>query len=259
MIWNLASNAVKFTPPGGRVRVELTREGAHWRLRVEDSGRGIAPTFLPHVFERFRQQDGSTTRAQGGLGLGLAIVKSLVELHGGSVAAESEGDGLGAAFVVRVPAAAAGFAAPQARAALPSCDALDASREGLAGLRVVVVDDDDDARTLLGALLARAAVEVRAAAGAEEALRLVRELRPDVLVSDVGMPGGEDGYALLRRLRALPHTEGGATPALALTAYAGPDDRQRALDAGFSFHLSKPVEPTDLLVALAAVARPRVV
>ncbi|HEU4539170.1 MAG TPA: ATP-binding protein, partial [Polyangiaceae bacterium] len=248
VVLNLASNAVKFTPPDGRVRVALAREGAHFCLRVEDTGHGIAPSFLPHVFERFRQQDGSATRAQGGLGLGLAIVKSLVELHGGTVGAESEGEGRGAAFVVRIPAAGP----PEGPPSRP--EGAGGRRPGLAGLRVLVVDDEEDARELVRALLERVAIDVRLAASAEEALRLVRELRPDALVSDVGMPG-EDGYALVRKLRALPPSEGGRTPALALTAYAGPDDRQRALLAGFSMHLPKPVEPADLLVALAAVSR----
>ncbi len=254
VVLNLASNAVKFTPRGGRVRVALAHEGAHLCLRVEDTGRGIEPAFLPHVFERFRQQDGSATRAQGGLGLGLAIVKSLVELHGGTVTAESAGEGYGAAFVVRLPAAPPHPARPdRPTPALP--DGLRAARARLSGVRVVVVDDDDDARELVRVLLERAAIVVRAAASAEEALRLVRDLRPDALVSDLGMPG-EDGYSLLRRLRALPAAEGGATPALALTAYAGPEDRRRALLAGFSAHLPKPLEPADLLVALAAAARP---
>ncbi|HEU4406959.1 MAG TPA: ATP-binding protein [Polyangiaceae bacterium] len=247
--WNLLSNAVKFTPRGGRVRARVARRGGHVELRVEDTGEGIPAAFLPHVFERFRQRDGSTTRRHGGLGLGLAIVKHLVELHGGRVWAESEGEGKGAAFTVELPLAAGPGAAARAPAAAP----LPSSPPGLAGLRVLVVDDDADARALAASVLAGCGAAVRTAASAADALAEVRRERPDVVVSDVGMPG-EDGYAFVRRLRALPPGEGGATPAAALTAYASATDRRAALAAGFQMHVAKPVEPADLLATVAALA-----
>jgi signal transduction histidine kinase/CheY-like chemotaxis protein len=246
--WNLLSNAVKFTPRGGHVRARLARRGAHVELRVEDTGEGVPPAFLPHVFERFRQQDGSTTRRHGGLGLGLAIVKHLVELHGGRVWVESEGEGKGSAFTVELPIAQA----PQGEAPAPDrARSADCPPE-LTGVRVLVVDDDPDARDLMASALSRCGAAVRTAASTADALAEVRRECPDAIVSDIGMPG-EDGYAFVRRVRALPPGEGGATPAAALTAYASASDRRAALEAGFQMHVAKPVEPADLLATVAAL------
>jgi PAS domain S-box-containing protein len=246
VIWNLLSNAVKFTPKGGSVQVQVARVESHVEISVSDTGAGISPAFLPHVFERFRQADASTTRQHGGLGLGLAIVKQLVELHGGSVEARSEGDNRGSTFVVRLPLGAVG----QDRAPRDG-----GSRDGvdLDGVRVVVVDDDADARDLISWVLADVGAQAAVAASADEGLRLVRELRPHVLVSDIGMPH-KDGYELIREVRALPFSEGGHTPAIALTAFARSEDRTRALLAGYQLHLSKPVEPSELLATVASLA-----
>ncbi len=251
--WNLVSNAVKFTPRGGRVHVVLQRVNSHLELVVSDSGKGIDPGLLEHLFVPFWQADPSITRSHGGLGLGLSIVKHLVELHGGTVRAESEGEGRGATFVVRLPLAPTrtsdpGDAHPSAGAPAPL-----AFPPELRGRRVLVVDDEPDARELLVALLEGCGALVRAAASGAEALELVRTERPDVLVSDVGMPG-EDGFSLLQKLRALPVEQGGGTPAIALTAFARVEDRRRAFLAGFQTHLAKPVEPAELFAAIVALA-----
>ena len=241
--WNLLSNAVKFTPRGGTVRVELERERSSDRLVVTDSGKGIEPAFLPHVFAPFRQADASTTRDHGGLGIGLAIVRQLTELHGGSVAAESNGPGLGSRFTVALPihdgTPASRVAADEASAAAES------QAPDLSGMRVLVVDDDEDARDLLTATLGYYGAEVVAAETAGEALALIREIVPDALLSDIGM-SGEDGFALIRRVRALPPERGGLVPAVALTAYAAANDRARSLTAGFQLHVAKPFDPLDL-------------
>ncbi|HEU4407860.1 MAG TPA: ATP-binding protein [Polyangiaceae bacterium] len=259
VVWNLLSNAVKFTPRGGRVVVRLERSESSCLVVVEDTGQGIEADFLPYVFERFRQAEAATTRVQGGLGLGLAIARHLVELHGGTIEVHSEGPGRGAAFAVRVPVAPLRRAAPPSLAAPAPGGPAPAPGRGLAcpppieGLRVLVVDDEPDARELLAAMLAQCKAEVRTASSAAEALELLRAFRPDVLVSDVGMPG-EDGYSLLDRVRALAPGEGGRTPAVALTAYARSEDRSRALLAGFNMHVAKPIDPTELLIVLANVA-----
>ncbi len=249
--WNLLTNAVKFTPEGGRIEVRLTRRGSHVELGVKDSGQGVAPELLPHVFERFRQAEGGRSQ-RAGLGLGLAIVKNLVELHGGTLSAESEGEGRGATFKVVLPAAdRPPPAAATAAAAQPSRPA--PALRPLEGLKVVVVDDEPDVRDLLETILATRGAEVNSAESAAEGLELVQQVRPDVLVSDIGMPG-EDGYSLLRRLRQLAPEAGGATPALALTAFSRPEDRTQALLAGFTMHLSKPADPSELVVVLAKLA-----
>jgi len=255
VIWNLLSNAVKFTPKGGRVHVRLYGKESNAEILIEDSGIGIAPELLPHVFERFRQADGGTTRSFGGLGLGLSIVKNLVELHGGTVAASSEGLDRGASFVVRIPVAP--VCVPYTPPVRPS--ASDSPRHEppgfpaqLAGLRVLVVDDEPDARDLLVAVLEQCEVDVKMAATAAEALEYVAVWRPDVILSDVGMPV-EDGYAFIQKVRALPRDRGGGTPAVALTAYARIEDRRRAMLAGFNMHVSKPIEPAELLIVLANV------
>ena len=253
IVWNLLSNAVKFTPRGGRIEVALARRDSQIEIRVSDTGIGIRQEFLSQVFERFRQADSSSTRTHGGLGLGLAIVRHLVELHGGTVEAHSDGEGKGATFLVRLPVPAASPAAapsvPQPQsAALPAGST---SRE-LRDLRVLLVDDEPDAREVLPAVLEQFGARVTVAASAAEAIAALQRSAVDVLVADIGMPG-EDGYALIRRVRAL---EGHLRdlPAIALTAYAGEADRRRALEAGFQIHLAKPVEPADLIAALATLA-----
>jgi signal transduction histidine kinase/ActR/RegA family two-component response regulator len=249
--WNLLSNAVKFTPEGGEVTVRLTREDARVRLAVSDTGKGIAPEFLPHVFDRFRQADSATTRAYGGLGLGLAIVRHLVELHGGTAQADSGGEGRGSTFSVTFPLAQATACECAPSAAAAAADGRDAGRvEGLAGVRVLVVDDELDTRKLISAVIAQSGAEVTACASAGEALETLKTWRPHILMSDIGMPG-EDGYALIRQVRALPAERGGRTPAAALTAYARDEDRTRALAAGYQLHLAKPFSPGDLIAAVS--------
>jgi signal transduction histidine kinase/DNA-binding response OmpR family regulator len=261
VISNLVGNALKFTPRGGHVDVILRRGGGEVEILVSDSGMGIGPEFLPYVFDRFRQADSSTTRAQGGLGLGLAVVRHLVELHGGSVSAESPGPGHGATFVVRLPElpAQASAEAPPLRWEAGAAGPESGPRSGvheLDGLRVLVVDDDHDARELLKEVLTQHRAQVTTASSASEALDAIGAERPHVLVSDVAMKG-EDGYELVRRLRGRTPEEGGSLPALALTAYARKEDRLRAFAAGFQMHATKPIEPTELVAAVASLARRR--
>ncbi len=249
VVWNLLSNAVKFTPVGGRVRVGLERRGGHARLSVHDSGVGIEPDFLPHVFEPFRQADSGTTRAQGGLGLGLAIVRRLVELHGGSARAESDGPGQGATFVVDLPLLAG---EPERRT--PEAPQVEEGNGApdLAGLRVLVVDDEPDSRDLMAVALEEKGAEVMAVDSAVRARGAFDGFRPDVLVSDIAM-AEQDGYDLIRWVRDLPPERGGAVPAAAVTAYARSEDRRRALLAGFNMHLSKPFDPGELLAVVASL------
>jgi CheY-like chemotaxis protein len=243
VIWNLLSNAVKFTPRDGSVQVTLQRNKSHVVIAVSDSGKGIKPDFLPHVFERFSQADGSTTREHGGLGLGLAIVRHLVELHGGAVRAESPGEGLGSTFVVSLPLMEASDAQFQPKFQGDDLVAADAKRiahrPSLDGLRLLIVDDEPDFRELVTALLGQYGAVVKTAASAGEALVYVENWKPDVLVADIGMRG-EDGYGLIRKVRALSLERGGSTPALALTAYTRAEDRLHALSAGYQIHLAKP-------------------
>lgn len=260
IFWNLLGNAIKFTPKGGRVQVVLGRVDSHLEVGVTDTGQGIAAEFLPHVFERFRQADGATTRAHGGLGLGLAIVKQLVELHGGTVRVASAGAGLGSTFTVALPLTvlhpAAGEPAGEhrhPRAGVSTAARLPVSNLSLAGVKVLVVDDEPDARMLVQRLLEDRRATVRTAASAAEAMARIAAERPDVLVSDIGMPG-EDGFSLIRRVRALTAAEGGALPAVALTAYARAEDRVKAVLAGFQMHVAKPVEPAELLTMVASLA-----
>ncbi len=254
VVWNLLSNAVKFTDRGGTigVRVECTKSSV--MLTVTDSGRGIDAAFLPSVFDRFRQADASMTRRVGGLGLGLALVRHIVELHGGRVRAESAGTGKGSVFTVTLPVRAV-FAHQALRQTpaphLPKPDVITAS--SLADMHVLVVDDEADARDLLATVLSGAGALVSTAASASAGFEELRRGRPDILVSDIGMPD-EDGFSLMRRIRALPAEEGGATPAIALSAFSRDEDRARALAAGFSAHIGKPVDPS---VLTAAVARLR--
>ena len=247
---NLLSNAVKFTPREGTIDVRLERHADGVRLRVSDDGEGIEARFLPHIFERFRQADGSQTRSHGGLGLGLAIVKHLVELHEGTITAESAGPGRGATFTVTLPAAP-----NAARGAVPrrASDPLVSAPPRLDGVRVVLVDDDPDARELLAAILEEQGARVTTAGTAKEGLRAVEVERPDLLVSDIGLPH-EDGYALLRSVRALPGEQERSVAALALTAYAGPQAARKAALAGFQSHLAKPVLPARLIHEVAWLA-----
>ncbi len=257
VFWNLLSNAVKFTPRGGAAQILLERVNSQLEVSVIDSGEGIDPRFLPHVFDRFRQADATTTRSHGGLGLGLAIVRQLVELHGGVVRAKSAGRGQGATFIVQLPLTPIVPDRERPKQRHPASNVVPAPFEAcaeIAGVTVVVVDDEPDARKLLRRLLEDCEANVFDAANAAEALELVQSRRPDVLVSDIGMPG-EDGYSLIRRLRGLPAEQGGATPAVALTAYARADDRVNVVLAGFQHHLSKPVEPAELIAVVASLAR----
>jgi PAS domain S-box-containing protein len=256
VVWNLVSNAVKFTPKGGRVYVRMQREDSHVELVVSDTGAGIDPSFLPHVFQPFRQQDATITRRHGGLGLGLAIVKHLVELHGGTIAAQSDGLGHGATFVVRIPISpirSTSFAVPSTPAvpAMRATTTLGCPPE-LDGLRVLVCEDEPDARDLLESILLECNATVVLAGSVVEALDRFREQIPDVIVSDIGMPEAS-GYELIRRIRALPADQGGRVPAIALTAYASLADRTRAMMEGFQNHVSKPTEPQELLAAIAAL------
>lgn len=250
IIWNLLSNAVKFTPQGGSISVRLEQDGPCARITVRDSGLGIDPELLPRVFDRFRQADSSTTRKFGGLGLGLAIVRHLVELHGGTVWAESEGENRGATFSAMFPllpesmtALSAGHSGETTLSALQSLD----------GLRVLLVDDEPEARQILTTVIQRTGAAVKACETAEEALQTLLDWRPDVLMSDIAMPH-EDGYSLIERVRSLPREKGGETPAAALTAYARDEDRQRALDAGYQMHIAKPVSSGKLVAMVARLA-----
>jgi signal transduction histidine kinase/ActR/RegA family two-component response regulator len=256
VVWNLLSNAIRFTPKDGKVQILLQRVNSHIEINVADTGIGIAPQFVGHVFERFRQADASTTRQQGGLGLGLAIVKHLVELHGGTVRVHSEGEGRGTTFTVHLPLAVVQRSADgveRIHPRVPGAAATDYHVSDLTGIKVLIVDDESDARELLYRVLADCGAQVLSAGTAEEALRLVKEERPHILVSDVGMPG-VDGYELLRRVRALGESAGGKVPAVALTAFARSEDRTRALRAGFLVHVSKPVEPSELVATVASIA-----
>jgi signal transduction histidine kinase/CheY-like chemotaxis protein len=248
IVWNLLSNAIKFTPPGGTITVAAERVDPHVVICVSDTGAGIAADFLPYLFDRFRQADSTSTRSHGGLGLGLAIVRHLVSLHRGTVEAQSPGPGAGATFRVRLPLAPVRMTG--ARPTVPS--GVDRFPP-LAGVRVLLVDDEPDARELVAAVLVQSGAEVVATASAAEALDALARARPHVLVSDISMPD-EDGYALLRRVRSLGLDRGARLPAVALTAYARPEDRARALAVGFQVHVPKPVEPAELVEVVARLA-----
>lgn len=256
IVWNLLSNAVKFTPKSGTVDVVLRRVASSLELVVADTGKGIAPAFLPNVFDAFRQEDASPSRTRGGLGLGLAITRQLVELHGGRVTCDSEGEGRGATFTVSLPISAVGPSreAPKSAARQFGADASYERPAHLRGLRVLVVDDDDDARSLVAMILEDCGSRVTTAHGVDDAMRRIAEDVPDVLLSDIGMPEA-DGYDLIRKIRALPRESGGDMPAAALTAYARPEDRRRLLNSGFSIHLPKPVEPAELVAVVATLSR----
>jgi signal transduction histidine kinase/CheY-like chemotaxis protein len=259
VIWNLLSNAIKFTPKDGLVELRLARVDSEVEITVADTGEGIEPAFLPFAFDRFRQAVGSTSRPHGGLGLGLAIVRHLVELHGGTVEAKSEGLGTGSVFTVRLPI----MIASQPGDSLDGDAAVGGPFVGttsfefspvLAGIRVLIAEDEPDSREMLEVVLRGCGAEVRACESAADCYSEFQIWRPDVLVSDLGMPG-EDGYSLIGRIRALPPEKGGKVPAMALTAYARVEDRVRVLSAGFQTHAPKPVEPAELVAAVASLAR----
>ncbi|MBV9950070.1 MAG: response regulator [Myxococcales bacterium] len=252
VVWNLLTNAVKFSPKGARVRVRAYREGSDLSVSVSDTGEGIAPDVLPYIFDPFRQADASTTRKHGGLGLGLAIVKQLVTAHGGTVEARSDGPGHGATFVVRLPARAAVAAVEEAAVAVRQASTIElqARPPRLDGLTVLVVDDEEDARLIIEHVLSDLGAKVVKAASVPQALEAFATSTPDVIVSDIGMPD-MDGYMFLRKVRALPPAQGGRTPAVALTAFARKEDAQRAFAAGFQMHVPKPVEPAQLAIVVA--------
>ena len=253
IFWNLLSNSIKFTPEGGNVVVSARRNGSNVVVSVSDSGIGITPEFLPYIFDRFRQADGSTTRVHGGLGLGLSIVKHLVELHGGRIQVESEGNDKGSTFKVSLP-----LAREWTMNKHKGSDAAETDGNGLPadvtsllnGLRIMVVDDEVDARDLVSAIVTKCGGEVACCESAEEALKRFRKWKPDILVSDIGMPG-EDGYSLLRKLRKLKLKLAKQVPAIALTAYATDEDRARSYAAGFQTHITKPIEPQALIRTIA--------
>jgi len=248
IVWNLLSNAVKFTPQGGQIMIRIEQDGPHAKITVKDTGQGIDAEFLPRVFDRFRQADSSTTRSFGGLGLGLAIVRHLVELHGGTVSAESEGVGKGATFSATFPLLT-GRTEPIAHSGetcAPEILSLD-------GLRVLLVDDEAEAREIISTVIGRTGAEVKTCISASEALVKLVEWRPDVILSDIAMPE-EDGYSFIGKVRALPREKGGETPAAALTAYARDEDRVQALAAGYQMHIAKPIGASQLVTMVAKLA-----
>ena len=256
IVWNLLTNAVKFTPKGGRVQVNVQRIDSHVEIVVSDSGVGISKEFLPYVFDRFRQADASTTRIHGGLGLGLSIVRQLVDLHGGSVSVYSEGEDKGATFTITLPFVGVISNEKEAESVHPTQSEQVLSFEGLpslVGLKVLVVDDEADTGELIGEVLKECGSEVIITGSVEEALAALEQHKPDILISDLGMPD-EDGYSLIEKIRALPSERGGDIPAAALTAYARAEDRMRVLRSGFQFHLPKPVDSAELVTVVASLA-----
>jgi CheY-like chemotaxis protein len=249
VVWNLLSNAVKFSERGGVIEVAIRSTESSAVLTVADQGCGIEPDFLPFVFDRFRQADASTTRRIGGLGLGLALVRHIVELHGGRAVAHSEGPGKGALFTIEIPLRRA--IAPGVDRQLPSAPSSES--HALDGVRVLIVDDDADSRDLMAEVLTQAGAVAEAAPSAAAGFDALSRFHPHVLISDIAMPD-EDGYAFMQRVRAMPMPETAAIPSLALTAYARPEDRAKALAKGFTTHLGKPINPRDLIAAVASLA-----
>jgi PAS domain S-box-containing protein len=255
VLWNLLSNAIKFTPSGGRVQVVLERVNSHVEISVEDSGIGIRAEFLPYVFDRFRQGDPSTTRRYGGLGLGLSIVKSLVELHGGSVRVKSPGESQGSTFIVALPIAHVRSDEQEPRSQSPSAAALESVElPQLENVSVLIVDDEPDGRELIARILEERGGKTTCVSSAAEALAALKQMRFDILLSDIGMPEA-DGFTLIRQVRLLDASRPGPIPAIAITAYARPEDRQRSLLAGFHMHLSKPIEAGELIASIAGLMR----
>jgi CheY-like chemotaxis protein len=252
IIWNLLSNAVKFTPRGGKVQVVLRRVESSIEISVSDTGKGIRKEFLPHLFERFSQQDSSAARDHGGLGIGLALVKQMVELHGGKVSAFSAGENQGATFIVSIPLAIAhapkNGSKQRSHPRFPVDELTAEDIPDLSGLSILLVDDEPDARNLLRRILEDVGAQVTVAVSADEALLILNSTKPDLLISDIGMPG-KDGYQFIKQVREAGHT----MPATALTAFAGSSDRTKALLAGFQSHAGKPVEPIELLVTIASL------
>ena len=255
IIWNLLTNAIKFTPRGGRVEVQLERIDSYVEITTRDTGRGIAAEFLPHVFERFRQSDSSSTRLHGGLGLGLSIVRQLVELHGGTVEAESPGEGAGTTVKVKLPATNGHIHFGEIEKTWPiiASDSPIGRSQSLKNLRVLVVGNESDSRELIAKVLQGSGADVVSLGSAIEALAEMERQPFDVLISDIGMPL-MDGYVLIEKVRQLPTARGGKIPAIALTAYAGVEDRMRSLAAGYQLHMPKPVEPAELITAVASLA-----
>ena len=256
VVWNLMSNAVKFTPKNGRVHVRLERVNSHVEIVVSDTGAGIRPDFLPYVFERFRQADSGTTRKSGGLGLGLAIVRHIVEMHGGSVEASSAGEGEGATFRVRLPLMIVQPATVETRREHPRTERRDAltGLGDLHGVHVLAIDDEEDALTLLRVVLEAAGAQVTTLSSPLTALERIAEVKPHVLVLDLGMPE-MDGFELIARIRKSPNAAVRHLPAAALTAFARSEDRTKALRSGFEMHLAKPVDPGELVASVATLAR----
>ena len=253
VVWNLLSNAIKFTPDDGSIVVSLENDGLEAQISIADSGRGIDAAFIPHLFERFSQGADTVRRSRSGLGLGLAIVKHITELHGGAISAESPGLGLGATFRVRLPRMRADANVNAMRVHAPTFQAQRDPPQRLTGLRVLLVDDDPDALNILSMVFGRDGAEVLRAESAVEAFDILRTERPDVIVSDVGMPG-EDGHDFLRRVRSLSADSGGQTPAIALTAFAQPRDEHLAREAGFNAYFAKPADPGDIVASVASLA-----
>ena len=255
VVWNLLTNAVKFTPKGGKIQLKVQRINSHVEIVVSDSGVGINKEFLPYVFDRFRQADGSTTRIHGGLGLGLSIVRQLVDLHGGSVGVESKGEGKGATFTITLPFVGVSSDQKETESLPTHGDEIVTFEDlpSLQGLKVLVVDDEADTRELIREVLKECGSEVMLSRSAEEALEALERYHPDILISDLGMPD-EDGYSLISKIRALPPERGGQIPAAALTAYARAEDRMRVLRSGFQFHLPKPVDSAELVTVVASLA-----
>ena len=258
IVWNLLTNAIKFSPEGGAIRVKVRRAPTTVEIIVSDGGQGITREFLPYVFESFRQAEGATTRRHGGLGLGLSIVKHLAEAHGGSVSAESEGEGLGATFIVRLPAVAMCATPSQTAASLAmrSVEPQEPQLASLAGLSILIVDDDAEGCAIVAEYLVNQQALVLTASSARQALEILERRRVDILLADIAMPG-EDGYSLIKRVRASTTVETASIPAAALTSFARDEDRQQALAAGFHLHLAKPVDPRRLIETIASLGRVR--
>ena len=257
VLWNLLTNAVKFTPKGGRIQVQLRRIDSYLELTVSDTGPGIDESFLPYVFDRFRQADSTSARKHGGLGLGLAIVRHLVELHGGTVEVDNRAEGHGAVFTVTLPVMVVrrptGPLAIESERMHPGESVPFDAPPPLNGLKILVVDDEADARLMLAAMLEQYGAEVKTSSSTGEALEMIERYKPDILVSDIGMPE-EDGDVLIKKVRTMERERGGRIPAVALTAYARAADRLRALTAGYNMHVPKPVEPTELAIVIASLS-----
>jgi CheY-like chemotaxis protein len=246
---NILSNAVKFTPLAGKITIFLRQIQNRFEIKITDTGIGIKPEFKPYVFERFRQAELSTTKRFGGMGLGLAIAKQLVELHGGSISVESAGEGQGATFKVLLPPGPPSDIRADSPAIFPKQGHLQQKVPDLGGQRILVIDDEPDARTLISRILLETKAEVETAASAKEALTSLNTQLPDILISDIGLPG-IDGYELMKLIRKRPVDAGGSIPAIALTAFARPEDKSRALRAGFQMHLTKPIDWASLMAAI---------